>query len=237
MKTAWVLILFGVTTALAQEPLKINEPVHHQLGSGAVQTYTLELKAGDYVDGLLDQHGKTDLTILAPDGSPVRHYPGPAEDGKRLCVFIADTPGTYRIEVTTSGTQPVSYELTLNQVLSLGERLNAKPWQDPNPSPRIDELRRQAASGNADINAFWKQVTAEGTPLVESIEKDPQHQLVTFLWRGTPTTRNVFPVGSFKIGGRYPLDYVFHQLPSHGCVVLDGPASNRSTVYLWSVRE
>ena len=107
----------------------------------------------------------------------------------------------------------MSYELTLNQVLSLDERLKPKPWQDPNPSPRMEALRKQAASGNADLNAFWKQVTAEGTPLVESIEKDPQHQLVTFLWRGTSQTRNVFPIGSFKIGGRYPLDYVFHQIP------------------------
>jgi hypothetical protein len=55
MKIAWVLILFGVTTALAQESLKINEPVDHQLGSGAVQTYTLELKAGNFVDGLLER--------------------------------------------------------------------------------------------------------------------------------------------------------------------------------------
>jgi enterochelin esterase-like enzyme len=213
MRIALLLLLFVATTALAQQSLKINEPVGRQLTSGSVQSYAIELKAGDYVAGLLDQHGRTDLTILAPDGSPVRHYPGPAEDGKRLCVFIADTPGTYRIEVTTSATQAVSYELTLNQVLSLDERLKTKPWQDPNPSPRLDALRRQAASGNADINAFWKQVTAEGTPLVESIEKDPQYQLVTFLWRGTPETRNVFPNGSFKIGGRYPLDYVFHQIP------------------------
>ena len=212
MKIAWMIVYFGVTTALAQQSLKLKEPVGHQLSSGSVQSYTIDLKAGDYVATLLDQHGGTDLTILAPDGSPVRHYPSPAEDGKRLCVFIADTPGTYRIDVTTSETQPVSYELTLNQVLSLDERLKPKPWQDPNPSPRMEALRKQATSGNADINAFWKQVTAEGTPLVESIEKDPQHQLVTFLWRGTPETRNVFPVGSFKIGGRYPLDYVFHQI-------------------------
>src|SRR3984885_4576706 len=102
MKMAYVLVLFGATTVLAQQPLKINEPVERQLAPGSVQSYAIELKAGDYVAGLLDQHGKTDLTILAPDGSPVRHYPGPAEDGKRLCVFIADTPGTYRIEVTTS---------------------------------------------------------------------------------------------------------------------------------------
>jgi enterochelin esterase family protein len=213
MKMAWVLVFFGVTTALAQEPLKINEPVERQLSSGSVQSYAIELKAGDYVAGLLDQHGKTDLAILAPDGSPVRHYPGPAEDGERLCVFIADTPGIYRIEVTTNATQPVSYTLTLNQVLSLDERLKPKSWQDPNPSPRIEALRKQVASGNADIETFWKQVATEETPLVESIEKDPQHQLVTFLWRGTAKTRNVFPIGSFKVGGRYPLDYVFHQIP------------------------
>ncbi|MGC2169765.1 MAG: alpha/beta hydrolase-fold protein [Candidatus Sulfotelmatobacter sp.] len=97
--------------------------------------------------------------------------------------------------------------------MSLDERLKPKPWHDPNPSPRIEALRKQVASGNADIETFWKQVAAEGTPLVESIENDPQHQLVTFLWRGTSETHNVFPIGSFKIGGRYPLDYVFHQIP------------------------
>ena len=162
MKKALVLLFFGVTTVLAQEPLKINEPVERQLSSGSVQSYAIELKAGDYVAGLLDQRGKTDLTILAPDGSPLRHYPGPAEDGERLCVFIANTPGTYRIEVTTSATQPVSYTLTLNQVLSLDERLKPKPWQDPNPSPRIEALRKQVASGNADIETFWKQVARKG---------------------------------------------------------------------------
>ena len=213
MRIACTLLLFAATTALAQEPLAVNKPVDRQLASGSAQSFVIELKAADYVAALLDQHGKTDLTILAPDGSPVRHYPAPAEDGKRLCVFIADTPGTYRIQLATPATQPVSYKLTVTQVTSLDERLKPKPWQDPNPSPRIDALRKQAASGNADIPAFWKQVAAEGTPLVESIEKDPQHQLVTFLWRGTRETRNVFPNGSFKIGGRYPLDYVFHQVP------------------------
>src|ERR1700729_1060869 len=137
MRFACAFVLFGVTAMLAQESLKINQPVERQLASSSAQSYAIELKAGDYVAGLLDQHGKTDLTILAPDGSPLRHYPGPADDGKRLCAFIADTPGTYRIEVTTSATQPVSYELILNQVLSLDERLKPKPWKDPNPSPRM----------------------------------------------------------------------------------------------------
>jgi enterochelin esterase-like enzyme len=213
MKIVLAIVFVGATTALAQQSLKINEPMERQLSSGSVQSYALKLKAKDYVAGVLDQRGRTDMTILAPDGSPVRHYPGPAGDGKRLCVFIADIPGTYRIELMTSATQPVNYKLTINQVLSLDERLKPKPWQDPNPSPRIEALRKQVDSGNADIETFWKQVAEEGTPLVESIEKDPQHQLVTFLWRGSSETRNVFPNGSFKIGGRYPLDYVFHQIP------------------------
>ena len=213
MRIALLLVLFGVTTALAQESLKINEPVERQLASGSVQSYSIELKAGDYVASLLDQHGRTDLTIVAPGGSPLRHYPGPAEDGKRLCVFIADIPGSYRLNLTTSAAQPVSYKLTLNQVLSLDERLKPKEWQDPNPSPRMDALRKQAASGDADIKTFWKQVTVEGTPLVEPIEKDPQHQLVTFLWRGTPETRNVLLNASLQVGGRHPLDFVMHQIP------------------------
>ena len=214
MRTILVLGIFIATNALAQQSLKLNEPVGNQVSPGSMESYAIELKAGDYVAGLLDQHGKTNLTILAPDGSPVRHSPGPAEDGKRLWVLIADTAGTYRFEVQTSSAQPVRYELTLTQVLSLDERLKPKPWQDPNPSPRIEALRKQVASGNADTTDFWKQVTQEGTPLVETIERDPQHQLVTFLWRGTSETRNVFPVGSFKVGGLYPLDYVFHQIPS-----------------------
>jgi len=213
MKMAWVLVLFGATTALAQEPLKINEPVEHQLVSGSVQSYAIELKAGDYVATLLDQHGRADLTILEPNGLPLRHYPGPVDDGKRLCVFVADTPGTYRIEIAATATQPASYKLTLNQVLSLDDRLKPKPWQDPNPSPRIEALRKQAASGNADIATFWKQVAAEGTPLVEAIDKDPQHQLVTFLWRGTAETRNILLNASLQVGGRHPLDFVMHQIP------------------------
>jgi hypothetical protein len=142
MRIALSIVLFVATIALAQQSsLKINEPVGGPLAPGSVHSYAIELKAADYVAGLLDQHGKTELTILVPDGSPVRHYSGSVEDGKRLFVFISNTPGAYRIEVTTTATQAVSYTLTLNQVLSLDERLKSKPWQDPNPSLRIDALR------------------------------------------------------------------------------------------------
>jgi hypothetical protein len=35
-----------------------------------------------------------------------------AQDGKRLCVFIAEVSGTYHVQVTTPSPQPVNYRLT-----------------------------------------------------------------------------------------------------------------------------
>jgi hypothetical protein len=133
LKIAWAVLLVVATSACAQQSLKVKEPVHGELSSGSVSSCAIELRTGDYVSGLLDQHGKIDLTIFAPDGSPVRRFPAPAEDGTRLWVFIADSAGAYRIEAATTATQSVRFELTLNQVLPLDERLKPKPWQDLKP--------------------------------------------------------------------------------------------------------
>jgi hypothetical protein len=77
MRITLLLVLSCVTTVIAQEPLTINQPVERQLAPSSAQSYAIELKAGDYVAASLDQHGRTDLTILAPDGSRLRRYPGP----------------------------------------------------------------------------------------------------------------------------------------------------------------
>jgi enterochelin esterase-like enzyme len=50
-------------------------------------------------------------------------------------------------------------------------------------SPRIANLRRQLeGGGSAALDAFWREVSACGTPLVEPLP-DEGHALVTFLWR------------------------------------------------------
>lgn len=46
MRIVLGIVLFVATTALAQQSIKINEPVGRQLSSGSVQSYTIELKAG-----------------------------------------------------------------------------------------------------------------------------------------------------------------------------------------------
>ncbi|MEM8533574.1 MAG: enterochelin esterase domain-containing protein [Chloroflexota bacterium] len=59
-------------------------------------------------------------------------------------------------------------------------------------SPRIDALQQQIATGNtAALDTFWDTVITEGAPLIEPIEGDRQHALVTFLWRADDAVEHV----------------------------------------------
>jgi enterochelin esterase-like enzyme len=64
------------------------------------------------------------------------------------------------------------------------------PEQDetiPLASPRLIALRERLASGeSAALAAFWSERREQGTPLIEPVEGDPAHQLVTFVWQGSP---------------------------------------------------
>ena len=84
-------------------------------------------------------------------------------------------------------------------------------WRDHYSSQRIEALRQQLASGAPSTEAFWVQVAREGTPIVEPSQPDDDHQLVTFLWRGTPETKNVLVVWSPFTGVR-PQDYLMTRL-------------------------
>src|SRR6185503_6303989 len=76
------------------------------------------------------------------------------------------------------------------------ERLKPVARPEKYVSPTIEALRQQLAGGKATTDAFWKERAAAGTPIVEP-DKEPQRVLVTFVWRGTPSTRNVVVLGSF----------------------------------------
>ena len=156
--------------------------------------------------GSLDQR---DITVFAvaflPDGSRLRGFPGPPT-GTRPFAFIAETAGEYRLQLTSPTTVgaakngvdltgPGHYELRIIQKLSLDERL--KPAQDQFSSSAIKALRAQIAKGEKNTEAFWRQATEKGTPLVEPMGNDERYSLVTFLWRGRQDTRNVAVIGTF----------------------------------------
>ena len=51
-------------------------------------------------------------------------------------------------------------------------------------SPRLQRLKEGLDAGNTEtLQLFWKEAEEHGTPLVEKIEGDEQHCLVTFLWK------------------------------------------------------
>ena len=201
------LLLIGAV-ANAQEHGPINGPVEREITGGGSHSYTLVLEAGDYLAGSIDQQGvAVYAAVFLPAGTRMRGLPGP-RDGKRDFAFIAETAGAYRLELrgpteaeaAQSGTASDAkgqYTLTVDKPMSLEDRL--KPWAPAarHVSPVIEAFRTQLARGQNSTDAFWQQRAHAGTPIIEPVENDPHRTLVTFLWRGTPDTRNVVVVGSF----------------------------------------
>lgn len=58
----------------------------------------------------------------------------------------------------------------------------APSFADAPSSPRLDMLARDA--GAEQVGRFWTEIAARGTPLIEPVAGDPDHMIVTFLWRG-----------------------------------------------------
>ena len=57
--------------------------------------------------------------------------------------------------------------------------MDAKKTPD---SPRIALLQQALESGNTDALAtFWREITEQGTPLIEPVEDDESHYLVTLM--------------------------------------------------------
>jgi len=67
-------------------------------------------------------------------------------------------------------------------------RIPKHPPPEVVESPRIARLR---ADGPGAVAAFWDEVAARGTPLVEPRDGEPEHRTVTFLWRGDAATTAV----------------------------------------------
>jgi enterochelin esterase-like enzyme len=206
-------LLFCVRDIFAQDMLLPNKVEVRDLEGGKTRTYSIALKDGDYASFSISQPGKAYLTIVRPDGSLMRRFPEPSGDAEKDYAFSAEGAGTYSFNIINPAKQTSHYELKLESVLSLNERLRPNAaWIDPNPSPRIEALRQQVIRDHVSTDAFWKQVAQEGTPLVESFGTDGAYQLVTFLWRETYETRNVLVLGSLSVPGTARMDYVMHRL-------------------------
>ncbi len=81
--------------------------------------------------------------------------------------------------------------------------------QDAATSPRIAALQGDVVAGHtAAVEAFWREVGTQATPLIEAIPGDDAHRLVTFLWRAEEETTNVVVFGGFV----YYFDFEHNQM-------------------------
>lgn len=198
---------------IAQERISPNQPVARKIEPGKTDLFSIALNDGDYVNVSIGYKGKINFFLLNPDGTIARRLMGTSGEGKPSFPFAAEGAGSYSFKIENPGDQSATYELGIGEVIALNERLKPQPWSDPYPSKRIQTLRDQIGASQTNTESFWKQVAAEGTPLTEAYGSDGKYQLVTFLWRNTHDTRNVFVRGSFLgffVGP--PTDYSMHQI-------------------------
>ncbi len=99
--------------------------------------------------------------------------------------------------------RPSLYDPAASQILT------DMPDSDHPESPRIHLLRVSLANGDtAALDAFWTRAEAEGSPLVEPIDGDEVHRLVTFVYRAAQPLENIT---IFPGIGRYA-DTAFHRM-------------------------
>ena len=207
------VVVLGQETLSGQEKLSPKQTVAKKIEPGKTEVLSIGLNDGDYVNVSIGYKGKINFFIQYPDGTIARRLVGSSGEGKAPFVFAAEGAGSYSFKIENPGDQSATYELAIGEVVSLNERLKPQPRTDPYLSPRIQSLRSQISEGRTNTDSFWKQVAAEGTPLAEPYGSDGKYQLVTFLWRSTHDTRNVFVRGSF-LGVGPPADYSMHQIPN-----------------------
>jgi enterochelin esterase family protein len=168
-----------------------------------------DLRDGEYVKLTLAHHDGLVVSVVRPDLSLLR--PAADFEGEDDIEFVAEGAGRYAVVVRNDSSAAAQYDVVSTSRLSIEQR-TAAAWSDPQPSPRIEALRRQIDSGNTNTASFWNAVAREGTPLVEPL--DDRYDLVTFLWRAAHDTRNVYLRATFGVPDRAGPQDSFHRLGS-----------------------
>ena len=230
--TAFLLMLTTEQTSALQS-LAPGRSASSTLEPGKTSAFTLVLEDGDYVAASLVHAGAISCIVMGPDRKEIQKVSESADATETTLSFAAEGAGDYSLELTNSSLETTTFELSIDAVISLDDRVKPGPAKDPYPSPRIQRLRSELAAGLTTPADFWKSIESEGTPLAEPVGSDGKYQLVTFLWRAKHDTRNVAVIGSFMGAG--PLtDYAMQRIASTDIwfLTLKLPAGARFTYRL-----
>ena len=94
-------------------PLTIGEPITRDLGAHDAHAYTLDLDAGQFVYGDVDQQTvDVVVTVYGPDDAVIQAFDNPAR-GPEPFQFKTSAAGSYRVEVTPFQEQEGRYVMRL----------------------------------------------------------------------------------------------------------------------------
>jgi enterochelin esterase-like enzyme len=192
--------------------IEVGNTLDHAFGTGAVFEYRVHLKSGEYCQGKVDQKdGSINIASYGPDGARLHSYGGPPT-GNKTFALEAPVAGTYRIVLRSPPKPATSFTITIDKIVPAGAWPRGEPAKERFTSPRIATLRKEVEAGNSSaVASFWQEIEKQGTPLVESLKDNTTDNLVTFLWRATTETHNVF-VMWFPYAGAKPDDYTMVRL-------------------------
>jgi enterochelin esterase-like enzyme len=187
--------------------LEAGKTLDHAFGPAAIFEYRVNLQAGEYCQGKVDQKGgSVNIAAYGPDGVRIHSFGGPPA-GNKVFALEAPVSGTYRIVLRSPPKPATSYAITIDKTVPLDDRLHSEPEKEKFTSPRMASLRKEVEAVNSNaVTNFWHEIEKEGAPLIEPLKDNNTDNLVTFLWRGTTETRNVFILW-FPFAAAKPDDY------------------------------
>ena len=109
--------------AAQSDSLQLGKPLERQLGNGEAHSYAIVLTDGQYAHFTIDQRGiDVAVSMYGPDGAKIVEVDSPNDNhGPEPLSFVADTAGTYRLEVRSTGdarghSKTGRYEVRLEQL-------------------------------------------------------------------------------------------------------------------------
>jgi CHAT domain-containing protein/Tfp pilus assembly protein PilF len=132
-------------------PLAPGAAVPHQLAGGQLDVYEIDLAEGSYLDASFEQQG-VDLVVdvFAPGHRRLFHVDSPNRDqGPEALHLVAETPGRYRLEVTTDeGASPGKYLPNLKAIRT--------PSAIDRSQAAADRAFYEAKEIDSDSSRFWE---------------------------------------------------------------------------------
>lgn len=165
--------------------LALNETFSRDhLAEGQSVTFLLPVEPGDYLKGKLQTaSGRVTLDLTTRDGRHLRR-------------LLDDASGASEFQFVAEGGEVVLRAAALAETTGLDLALTWKVTpEEQTPaaagflSPTIERLSKSLEAGG-DTNAFWREMSERGTPLIEP--RDDGHVLATFLWRGARKNVRLF---------------------------------------------